>query len=165
MNLVQSTLLLLACLLSPAQLRSADRQAAEYYAAAYASHYGLPVEFVRAVIAQESGWQACVVSRKGALGIMQLMPETAVRLGVRNRCNVKQNISGGVRYLAWLSSRYHGDLRLVAAAYYAGEGIIDRRGLGYSNQDVVSYVASVRARTVAGTLVRSANRCASRRGR
>lgn len=149
MKLVQSTLLLLTCLLSQAQVRSADRQAAEYYAAAYATHYGLPVEFVRAVITQESGWQSCVVSSKGAVGIMQLMPETATRLGVRNRCSVKQNISGGVRYLAWLSSRYHGDLRLAAAAYYAGERIIDRRGLGYSSRDVVSY-ASVRARAVAG---------------
>lgn len=149
MKLVQSTLLLLSCLLSQAQLRPAGRQAAEYYATAYANHYGLPVEFVRAVIAQESGWHSCAVSNKGAVGIMQLMPETAMRLGVRNRCSVKQNISGGVRYLAWLSSRYHGDLRLAAAAYYAGERIIDRRGLGYSNRDVVSYVAGVRARAVA----------------
>lgn len=152
MKLMQSTLLLLSCLLSQAQPRPSDRQAAEYYATAYANQYGLPVEFVRAVIAQESGWQSCVVSRKGAVGIMQLMPETAAQLGVRNRCSVKQNISGGVRYLAWLSSRYHGDLRLAAAAYYAGERIIDRRGLGYSNRDVVSYVASGRARAVAGTV-------------
>ena len=59
-----------------------------------------------------------------------------------------QNVSGGVRYLAWLMNKFHGDLRLVAAAYYAGENIVDQRGLGYSNRDVVSYVASVRERFV-----------------
>ena len=77
---------------------------------------------------------------------MQLMPRTAVRLNVRNRCDINQNVSGGVRYLAWLMTKFHGDLRLVAAAYYVGENTIERRGLGYSNRDVVSYVASVRMR-------------------
>ena len=79
---------------------------------------------------------------------MQLMPGTAAQLSVRNRCDINQNISGGVRYLAWLMNKFHGDLRLVAAAYYAGENVLERRGLGYSNRDVVSYVASVRERFV-----------------
>ena len=77
---------------------------------------------------------------------MQLMPGTAARLNVVNRCDLNQNVSGGVRYLAWLKARFHGDLRLVAAAYYVGERAIDKRGLRYSNADVVSYVASVRKR-------------------
>ena len=72
--------------------------------------------------------------------MMQLMPHTAAVLGVRDRCNVKQNISGGVRYLAWLNGRYRGDLRLAAAAYYAGEHAVDRRGLLYSNRDVVASI-------------------------
>lgn len=62
---------------------------------------------------------------------MQLMPITAQRLGVRDRCNIDQNISGGVRYLAWLMQQFHNDLRLVAAAYYAGEDVIGRRALAY----------------------------------
>src|SRR5215472_14203181 len=165
MKVVQWILISLTSAISLAQSCSVRRQAAEYYAAAYATHYGLPVEFVRAVIAQESAWQPCVVSRKGAVGIMQLMPQTAARLGVRNRCDVKQNISGGVRYLAWLTSRYHGDLRLAAAAYYAGEQIIDQRGLGYSNRDVVAYVASVRTRAGREKRIRSTESCASGRGR
>lgn len=144
---------------------SGIRQAAEYYTTAYARHYGLPVEFVRAVIVQESGWHPCAVSVKGAVGLMQLMPETAVRLGVRNRCDIKQNISGGVRYLAWLNQRFHGDLRLVAAAYYAGEHAVDRRGLNYSNQDVVTYVASIRSGVERERQIRSAEPCASGRGR
>jgi len=77
---------------------------------------------------------------------MQLMPRTATQLGVRNRCDLQQNISGGIRYLASLINKFHGDLRLVAAAYYAGEPIVERRGLAYSNRDVVSYVASIRWR-------------------
>jgi soluble lytic murein transglycosylase-like protein len=123
-----------------------NRDTAEYYLAAYANHYGVPLEFARAVVEQESGWQACPISRKGAAGIMQLMPETAIRLGVRNRCDIEQNISGGIRYLAWLMNKFHGELRLVAAAYYAGERVVEARGLGYSNRDVVIYVDSIRQR-------------------
>jgi soluble lytic murein transglycosylase-like protein len=76
---------------------------------------------------------------------MQLMPATARRLGVRDSCNIEQNISGGVRYLAWLMRLFHNDLRLVAAGYYAGEDVVARRGLSYHNRDVVSYVARIRA--------------------
>jgi soluble lytic murein transglycosylase-like protein len=75
---------------------------------------------------------------------MQLMPVTARRLGVRDRCNLEQNISGGVRYLAWLTRLFHDDLRLVVAAYYAGEDVIGRRTLAYRNFDVVIYVARIR---------------------
>jgi soluble lytic murein transglycosylase-like protein len=133
-----------------------SRREAEYYVAAYAEHYGVPVEFVRALIAQESGWHRCVVSSKGAVGIMQLMPGTARRLGVQDRCDVQQNISGGVRYLASLMDRFHGDLRLVAAAYYAGERVVDARGLDYRNPDVVAYVASIRRRVQRERRFRSA---------
>ncbi|HWZ43060.1 MAG TPA: lytic transglycosylase domain-containing protein [Candidatus Saccharimonadales bacterium] len=121
-----------------------NRVEAEYYVAQYARHYGVPVDLVRSIVQQESGWHPCVVSSKGAVGLMQLMPATAKRLGVRNRCNVNENISGGVRYLASLMRTFHGDLRLVAAAYYAGEGAIGKGGLGYRNPNVVAYVSQVR---------------------
>src|SRR6478609_11889251 len=134
-----------------------QRREAEYYVAAYARHYNIPIEFVRAVIEQESGWKRCPVSSKGAAGLMQLMPGTAARLNVRSRCDINQNVSGGVRYLAWLMNKFHGDLRLVAAAYYAGERVIERRGLRYSNPNVVAYVASVRERFVRQTKFGSAN--------
>ena len=123
-----------------------DRPEAEYYVAVYAQHYRVPVEFVRALVEQESAWRRCAISRKGAAGLMQLMPETARRLGVQDRCDFRQNISGGVRHLAYLMARFHGDLRLVAAAYYAGERVIEAKGLRYSNPDVVAYVARLRAR-------------------
>lgn len=123
-----------------------DRQEAEYYVAAYAQHYRIPVEFVRALVEQESAWRRCAISNKGATGLMQLMPETARRLGVQDRCDLQQNISGGVRHLAYLIAKFHGDLRLVAAAYYAGERVIEAKGLRYSNPDVVGYVARLRER-------------------
>ena len=128
------------------QSNTPTRAEAEYYLAAYANHYGIPLDFARAVVEQESGWHICAISKKGAAGIMQLMPQTAVRLGVRNRCNLEQNISGGIRYLAWLMNKFHGELRLVAAAYYAGERVVEARGLAYANRDVVLYVASIRQR-------------------
>src|ERR1700739_3633451 len=122
-----------------------DRREAEYYVLVYAQHYQVPVPLVRAIIERESNWQVCAVSPKGAKGLMQLMPATARRLGVRDRCNVNQSISGGVRYLARLMRLFRNDLRLVAAGYYAGEDIVARRGLAYHNREVVSYVKRIRA--------------------
>ena len=124
--------------------QSVIRREAEYYVVAYARHYRLPVAFVRAIVEQESNWRPCAISPKGAAGLMQLMPVTAERLGVRDRCNVGENVAGGVRYLAWLTRRFAGDLRLVAAAYQAGEEVIARRGLLYRNREVVAYVSRIR---------------------
>ena len=120
------------------------RMEAEYYIAAYAKHYRVPVALVRAIVERESNWQVCPVSPKGAVGLMQLMPATAQRLGVTDPCDTGQNVSGGVRYLAWLMRRFHNDLRLVAAAYYVGENRITQRGLSYRNPDVVAYVLAIR---------------------
>ena len=117
---------------------------AEHYVTAYARHYRVPVALVRAIVEHESNWQPCLISPKGAVGLMQLMPATAKRLGVTDRCNLDQNISAGVRYLAWLMQRFHNDLRLVAGAYYVGEDTISRRGLNYRNSEVVSYVSTIR---------------------
>jgi soluble lytic murein transglycosylase-like protein len=128
-----------------AQLPTAHtRPEAEYYVAAYARHYGVPLEFVRAIVEQESAWHPCAISPKGAVGLMQLMPSTAERLGVRDRCNLNENVSGGVRYLAWLMRRFRGDLRLVAAGYVAGENAVIRHGLAYRNPEVVAYVSRIR---------------------
>jgi soluble lytic murein transglycosylase-like protein len=121
------------------------RAEAEYYVSAYAHYYHVPLALVRSIVQQESGWKSCVVSSKGAVGLMQLMPQTARWLGVTDRCNVRQNIWGGVRYLAWLMRRFDGDLRLVAAAYYTGENVVGQRGLNYKNPDVVTYVKQIRA--------------------
>src|SRR5579864_5621378 len=98
-------------------IRELSARWAEYYAAAYR----VPVDLVTAIIDEESGWDPHAISNKGAVGLMQLMPETAVRFGVRNRFQTDENIRGGVAYLAWLIHEFGGDLRLVIAAYYVGE--------------------------------------------
>ena len=122
--------------------RDVSARWAEYYAAVYR----IPVELVAAIIDEESGWNPHAVSRKGAAGIMQLTPATAVRFGVRNRFVVEENIRGGVAYLAWLKQRFNGDLRLITAAYYVGEPRISLRGLRYSSPDVQGYVKRVAQR-------------------
>jgi soluble lytic murein transglycosylase-like protein len=142
-----AAILLCAVLLaSIAVAQAKEDPEARYYADAYARHYGVPVALVHAVIAHESAWHSGAISNKGAAGLMQLMPETARYFGVRNPFDRRENISGGVRYLRLLLDRFHGDFRLVMAAYYAGEANVGRRGLHYSNPDVVAYVEQIRRR-------------------
>jgi soluble lytic murein transglycosylase-like protein len=112
-------------------------------AASYASAFGVPVELVDAVIQVESGWNPYAVSVKGAAGLMQLMPATAVRFGVQDRFDIEENIRGGVAYLAWLIRLFNGDLRLAVAAYQVGESQILSRGLAYSSKEVFDYVSRV----------------------
>ncbi|HJY85741.1 MAG TPA: lytic transglycosylase domain-containing protein [Candidatus Acidoferrales bacterium] len=81
---------------------------------------------VRAVISAESNWDPFAVSPRGALGLMQLIPGTAVRFGVGDVFNPQQNLEGGVKYLRSLLERYNGDLNLSLAAYNAGERAVDR---------------------------------------
>ena len=93
-----------------------------------AAHHGLPPALVKAVIATESNFNATAVSAKGALGLMQLMPETADMLGV-DPLQVEENVDGGTRYLRDLWDRY-GDLTNALAAYNAGPDSVDRyRGI------------------------------------
>jgi soluble lytic murein transglycosylase-like protein len=134
------------------------RDLARHWALYYATVYRVPVELVEAIIDEESGWNPYAISSKGAAGIMQLMPETALRFGVDDRFRTEENIRGGVAYLAWLSRKFNGDLRLVTAAYYVGEDPIARRGLDYSSRDVQGYVERVSRRYRLKRLARRAQR-------
>jgi len=146
----RATACLLAVLVGGARAQVGDACSAgevsmrwtQYYAAAYR----VPVDLVAAIIDEESGWNPYAVSKKGAAGLMQLMPATAMRFGMRNRFAVKDNIRGGVAYLAWLKKRFNGDLRLITAAYYVGEYTISSRGLEYSSPDVQYYVKRIARR-------------------
>ncbi|MBI1951108.1 MAG: lytic transglycosylase domain-containing protein [Acidobacteria bacterium] len=83
---------------------------------------------VLAVIEVESRYDAFAVSPRGAMGLMQLMPQTAARFAVANAFNPVENVDGGVRYLKELLERYSGQVRLALAAYNAGEQAVDRFG-------------------------------------
>jgi soluble lytic murein transglycosylase-like protein len=109
----------------------------------YAAVYQVPNELVHSIIEVESAWNPGAVSAKGAVGLMQLMPGTAVTFGVTNRFDTEQNIRGGVACLARLLKLFDGDLRLVAAAYLTGENRILRVGLAYSDAEVYRYVSKV----------------------
>lgn len=80
------------------------------------------------IIAVESNFDSYAVSRSSAMGLMQLIPQTARRFGVRNAFDAQQNLRGGLAYLRWLLAYYEGDVSLVAAAYNAGEGAVMRAG-------------------------------------
>ncbi len=147
-------------LVGVANAQIADRRIRELagsWVVYYARAYRVPVELVEAIIDEESGWNPFAVSSKGAAGIMQLMPDTAIRFGVRNRFRLDENIHGGVAYLAWLKQRFRGDLRLMTAAYYVGEYPISMRGLDYSSPDVQVYVKRVAARYRLRRLTRGQN--------
>jgi len=90
-----------------------------------APEYKLQPHLVLSIIATESNFDAAAVSAKDARGLMQLIPRTATRFGVRNSLDPVQNLRGGMAYLRWLMAYFEGDLRLVAAAYNAGERAVD----------------------------------------
>src|SRR2546422_111074 len=95
---------------------------------AAATRHALAPELIESVIRVESNFEARAVSRKGARGLMQLMPATAARLGVRNVFDVRQNVEGGVRHLRYLVDLYGGNLALALAAYNAGVDAVGRYG-------------------------------------
>lgn len=89
---------------------------------------GVETALLHAVITAESNYNPKAVSVKGATGLMQLMPQTARRFGVRNMYDPKQNIQGGARYLAYLLELFNNNHRLAIAAYNAGENAVIRYG-------------------------------------
>lgn len=90
--------------------------------------HGLDPALLHAIVEVESAYDPAAVSPQGAVGLMQLMPATARRFGVRDRYDVQQNLRGGAGYLAWLLDHFQHDVRLAVAAYNAGEGAVRRAG-------------------------------------
>ena len=107
-------------------LRNRNRDRFEPAIEAAARRASLSVALVHAVVDAESSYDPDAVSRAGAVGLMQLMPETARRYGVRERTDPAQNLDGGTRYLSDLLQRFGGDLRISLAAYNAGENAVIR---------------------------------------
>ena len=92
----------------------------------YSRQHQLHPALIRAVIKAESDFDPMAVSRAGAVGLMQLMPQTAVRMDVRDLYDPEDNIGGGTKYLRQLLDRFRGNLPLALAAYNAGEHVVDR---------------------------------------
>ncbi len=93
-----------------------------------ATLYQIPEELVRAVIKVESDYDARAVSGVGAQGLMQLMPQTGLRMQVRDAFDPRENIFGGTRYLRVLANVFNGDLQMTIAGYNAGEGAVAKYG-------------------------------------
>lgn len=122
-----------------------DRDGAEKLVREAAERHRVDPALVRAVIETESNWNALAVSRKGAVGLMQLIPTTAVRFGVNDMYSPQQNVDAGVRYLKTLLERYNGNLELALAAYNAGEGAVDRAHGIPSFRETRNYVQRVQS--------------------
>jgi soluble lytic murein transglycosylase-like protein len=146
---------------------AADGLAHEVRAAAV--RHRVPVQLIHAVVHAESRFDPCAVSRAGARGLMQLMPDTAAMLGVHDSFDPRSNVNGGARYLRALMDRFGGDVRLALAAYNAGPEAVAAHGGIPPFPETRAYVARVMClfeATLAGDLVAPgarASHCAAAR--
>jgi hypothetical protein len=108
-----------------------------------AQQYQIQLALLLAVMKAESSFNPTVVSKVGAVGLMQLIPETAIRHGVRNLYDTNDNITGGAKHLRYLLDRFHGNIRLAVAAYNAGERKVDRYGQIPPYKETQDYVKKV----------------------
>ena len=105
---------------------------------------GVEINLVMAVISAESDFDPHAVSAKNAMGLMQLMPDTAARFGVRDPFDPAENIRGGTAYLHWLLARFSGNLTLALAAYNAGETPVDSYGGVPLYDETIQYIEKIR---------------------
>jgi hypothetical protein len=106
--------------------------------------YGVDADLVFSVIAAESNFKPRAISRRGAQGLMQLLPSTVARLGVTDVFDPRQNIEAGTRYLRDLMKLYSGDLVLTLSAYNAGPGAVHRYGHMPPYNETIAYVRAIR---------------------
>ncbi len=108
-----------------------------------ASWHHVDPQLALSIVSVESAFQSTARSSANAMGLMQLIPATAERFNVKDAFDASQNVKGGVRYLRWLLDRYDGEIELVAAAYNAGEGAVDKYKGVPPYKETQNYVAKV----------------------
>ena len=109
----------------------------------FSEKYNIDSDFIKAIIKQESGFNAKATSKKGAMGLMQLMPKTAESLGVVDAYNPSQNIEGGVKYLKSLLDKYDNNKEMALAAYNAGPGAVKKYGGIPPYKETQNYVKAI----------------------
>jgi Transglycosylase SLT domain. len=109
----------------------------------YSARFNVDPLLVRAVMKQESNFQPFALSTAGAMGLMQLMPDTASGLGVKDPYNIEENIRGGVQYLSFQLQNFNNDLRLALAAYNAGPNAVRKYGGVPPYEETRNYVERV----------------------
>jgi soluble lytic murein transglycosylase-like protein len=105
--------------------------------------HGIDPALVNALVKVESDFNPYAVSKKGAMGLMQLMPQTAINMNVRNTFDPNDNIDGGVKYLRYLLDRYEGNLSLALAAYNSGETAVNKWGAIPPFRETQNYVQRI----------------------
>ena len=109
----------------------------------FSDKYDIDSDFIKAIIKQESGFNTKATSKKGAMGLMQLMPQTAKSLGVADAYDPAQNIEGGVKYLKQLLDKYDNNRELALAAYNAGSGAVKKYGGVPPYKETQNYVKAI----------------------
>ena len=127
--------------------RRSSRDSGDYHTIVHekASNYNIDPSLIKAVIKTESNWNDRAVSRKGAIGLMQLMPSTASDMNVRNPFDPEENIEGGTKYLKYLIERFKGDITLALAAYNSGPKTVEKYGYVPPITETKQYVNRVLA--------------------
>jgi len=142
-------LVAVSMMLGTSQAEAASRRSARAYRGMIdraAALHGVSPAIVEAVMAVESSYNPRAVSHKGAMGLMQLMPDTAARYGVKDAFDPEQNILGGTKYLSFLLRLFQGNVDLACAAYNAGEKVVQRYGGVPPYRETQQYVQKIRRR-------------------